>query len=141
MGAAGHAEYDYWADDDDVSVLTCDPEEEEAGLAEEEILQIATWIEEASSPINEHDVDEENNFNEEHQTLGKRRRSSSSSEEVTVAEMLGCYLMFLLAGGRLTATQIPVCIQLSIHTRARSLRPKQRVSVPWLSIFELVSSA
>jgi hypothetical protein len=74
MGAAGHAEYDYWDDDDDVSVLTSESEEEEAGLAEEEILQIATWIEEASSPINEeHDVDEENNFNEEHQTLGKRR--------------------------------------------------------------------
>jgi hypothetical protein len=45
--------------------------------------------------------------------------------------------MFLLSGGRLTATQIPVCIQLSIHTRARSLRPKQRVSVSWFSIFEL----
>jgi hypothetical protein len=87
MGAAGYAEYEYWDDDDDnESVLASDPGEEEAsdseeeetgkpskpGQAEEEMLQVAAWLDEARSS--------------RMVTLGKRRRSCS--EEMTPSQIV-----------------------------------------------------
>jgi hypothetical protein len=112
MGAAGNPEYDYYEDDDDVSILASNLGEEgteqaEEKMSQEEISQVAAWAEMSSSFIgeqctmttqNESCIAEQSNTTVlgkncvddpcKMTTLGKRRRSWTEGMTLALVEML-----------------------------------------------------